>query len=101
MPKAAQPLAHEDVGRHRLAGFAAKGRARTRRQGAKLGDHLAHVFVIDAADLAQAVHVTARQQVEIIQQGDHGRIAAVALLELQHQALADVAGENAGRLEAL
>lgn len=37
----------------------------------------------------------------MIEHGGHGRVVAVQVLELQRQALAHVAGEDADRLEAL
>jgi hypothetical protein len=48
-----------------------EGRAGARGQGPDLGDHLAQVFVVDAAGLAQARHVALGQQVEIVEQGGH------------------------------
>jgi hypothetical protein len=83
------------------AGLAAEARAGTWRQGLQLGDHLGHVFGIDAADLTQSPHVAPGQQFQIVEQGAHGRIEAVALDQLQLQALRHRTRHDPGRLEAV
>ena len=92
---------HIDVRHHRRRRFRAEGRAGAGGQGAKLGDHLAQILVVDAAGALQPGHVAAGEHLQIVEHGLHGRIAAVALLQLQHQAFAHVAGEHAGGLEPL
>ena len=53
------------------------------------------------ADALQRDEVVGGEQMQILDQRRHGRIAAVLLLQLQRQAFAQVAGEHAARLEAL
>ena len=75
--------------------------ARLGRQGPQLGDHLVHVFGIDPAGLAQPVIIMARQKRQVLDQRLHGRVEAVAFLELQRQAFLQRTGHHPGRLEAL
>ena len=89
------------VGDHRLGRLAAEAGARTRRQRLQLGDHFGHVLGVDAAELAQARQIALRQQVEVIEQAGHGRVEAVALDQLQLQALRNGASHDPGRLEAV
>jgi len=78
-----------NVGHHGLRRFAAEPGAGARRQRLQLGDHLAQVFSVHAAGLAQGGQVAPRQQLQILQQGAHRRIEAVALDQLQRQAFGD------------
>ncbi len=91
----------EDIRDHRLGGRHVEAGRRFRIKRAQIGDHVAEVFLIDAADLAQLGKLTGREQVEIVEQGLHRRIKPVAINQLQTQALGQVAGEDAGRIEPL
>ncbi|MNX99741.1 hypothetical protein D3C86_1322080 [compost metagenome] len=81
-PAAGGVGADVDVGHDRLGRLAAKAGAGARRQALQLSDHLGQVLGIDAADLAQGRQVAPRQQFQVVQQGFHGRIEAVALDQL-------------------
>ena len=55
----------------------------------------------DARDALQRDEIVGGEEMQIVDQGRHRRIAAVAVLQLERQAFAQVAGEHAARLEAL
>ena len=67
----------------------------------QLGDHLGHVLGVDATGLAQGRQVVTGQELEVVEQGPHRRIKAVALDQLQLQTLRNRARHHPGRLEAL
>ena len=64
---------------------------------ANLRDHLGEILLIDSADLAQAGKVALGQQIEMIEQLVHGGIEAPLFLDLQPEALRQIARANAGR----
>ena len=66
-----------------------------------LGHHVGQIFGIDAADLEQRRYVTRRQEFQIVEQGLDRRVQTVALPQLERQTLAQVSGEDTGRIEAL
>ena len=68
---------------------------------AQFGDHFAQIFLVYAAELLQALKVAGRDQVEIRKEALHEGVVAVFLLELQRQALGQVAGANSWRIEGL
>jgi len=78
---------HEEVGARRdgpaaLAprhGVRAEVAADVGAEGAQLGEHVAQILVIHPADPLQPRHVSAGQQVKIVQERRHGRVAAIAL----------------------
>ena len=59
------------------------------------------ILGIDAAEPHQLLRVAAGEQRQVLDEPLHRRVEAVALLELERQALGEVAGEDAGRIEAL
>ena len=61
----------------------------------------AEILGVDAAEPHQLLHVARAEQRQVLDELLHRRVEAVALLELQRQAFGEVAGENAGRIEAL
>ncbi len=77
MPEAAETLAHDRIGRDRRRRLAAKGRAGPGRQRTQLGQHVFQVFIIDVAGATEARHVALGEELQIIEQGGHGRIAAI------------------------
>ena len=100
-PGAVGPGQHQDVRNHRLGGLVVEGLGRLGVELADLGHHVGHVLGIDAAKLHQLRQLAPGQQVQVVQQGPHGRVQAVAFSQLQRQALRQAAGEDAGRVETL
>ena len=92
---------HEHVGHDRLHDGRTEGEARLRIERADLRDHLGEVLVADAADAAQPREVALGQQIETAHQRLHRRVEAVSLLELDGEALGEIARANAGRIEGL
>jgi hypothetical protein len=68
---------------------------------ADFGNHLAQVLVVDAAQALQRGEVAPRQELEIVEQRRYRRIEAVALLELEGEALGQRARGHAGGIERL
>ena len=68
---------------------------------ADLGQHVEQILLVDAADPLQRLEIAARQQVEIGDQRLASPDRAGRAGELQRQAFGEIAGEHAGRLEAL
>ena len=101
MPAAVGRGPDEDVGDHRLHHRLAEGVAGLGVEGADLGEHLGEVLGVDPAELEQRRMVAFRHEVEIRDQRRHRRVVAVALAELDREALGEVAGADAGRLERL
>ncbi len=64
-------------------------------------DHLGQILIADAADLLQGGEIAPGEKIEPPDQRLHGRIEAIALLELDRQAFGEVARANAGRVEGL
>ena len=100
-PAAGRIGPHEDIGDDGLAGLAAEGRARTGRERLQLAHHLGHVLVVDAAKGLQSREIAAGEEVEVVQQGLHGRVEPVLVLELERQTLRHRTGHDTGRLETL
>ncbi len=88
-----------DVGNRRRADRVAEGAAGLRLEAPNFGDHVGEVLVVDAADLAQQGKIAPRQRRQVGDHRLHGRIEAVALAQLQREALGEVAREHARRLE--
>ncbi len=101
IPAAVGGRAHIDVGHDRLHHAAAEHEARLRIEAAQFRDHVGEVFLVHVADTAQRRVVALRQQIEIADQRLHRRIEAVALAQLDGQALRKIARANAGRIEGL
>ena len=76
-----------------------EGLAGARIERAQLRQHLAQILVVDAAAAAQLSELARGHQVEIVEQGLHRGIQAIALGELRAETLGDGAGEQAGRLD--
>ena len=95
------PGADEHVRHDRLHRRRAEGEAGLRIEPADFRDHVGEIFVGDGANLLQGGEIALGQQIETPDQGGHRRIEAVALLELQGQALGEIARADARRIEAL
>ena len=89
----------EEIGRDRLDRLEVESLAGARIERAQLRQHVAQILVVDAAAAAQLAQLAGGHQVEIVEQGLHRRIEAIALGELRAQALGDGAGEQSGRLD--
>ena len=74
MPGSIRHRLDEDIGHDRLDRGAAESPARVRVEATDLGNHIEHVFIIDAADLTQAGEIPLSQKVEIGDKRLHGRI---------------------------
>ncbi len=98
-PSGAGP--HEHVGHDRLHQCRAEGEARLGIERADLGDHLGEVLVADAAEAAQRRKIALGQQIEAADQRLHRGVEAVALLELDGEALGEIARAHARRIEGL
>ena len=64
-------------------------------------DHVGEILVVDAADLLQRRKLALGEKIEMSDQRLHGGIEAIALLELDRQALGEIARAHAGRIEGL
>ena len=60
----------------------AEGEARLGIERADLGDHVGEIFIVDPAQAAQGGKIALGQKVEMLDQGPHRGIEAVAFLEL-------------------
>ena len=100
-PAAGRIVAHEDVGHDGLHRLRSERGAGTRGERLQLRNHVLQVVVVDAADLLQTRQVAPRQQVQVLDQGRHGRVETVHLFQLQRQAFGDAARQDARRLEAV
>ena len=90
-----------DVGDRRRRRRIAEGAPGLGLEPPDLGDHVAQVLVVDAADAAQQRKVPPGERRQVLDERLHRRIEAVALLELKGQALGERARKHAGRLEGL
>ena len=97
-------LAHQHVGHHIGHGRGAETPARSRVEAANAVAHGFHLGHRTGQPARQALDVACGQGVEVIDDDrccQHTLLAAVDLLHLQQQALADIARCHAGRLERL
>ena len=76
-PAAAAPGADEHVGRDRLGRDLVERERRLRVQRPDLGHHVGHVVRVHAAHRHQRAEVPLGHQVQVVQQGLHGRVQAV------------------------
>ena len=78
-----------------------EGQSRLGIQCLDLGHHIGEVLIVDTADALQHGGLAAGETVQILDQGLHGRIEAVAVVQLEGEAFAEVAGENTRRIAIL
>ena len=100
-PAAIAVFAHEHIGHHRLHRGGAEGGTGARRQSPQLRGHVAKILVIHAADPPKGGKIALGEQVEMVEQGLHGRVQPIAVRQLEHEAFADIPGEDAHGIEAL
>ena len=92
---------HDHVGRDRLQRLAAEGAAGFGIEPPDLGDHVENVLVIHAAQSAQGREFALGEQRQVGDQRLHGRVVAVALAQLDGEALGQIARPDAGGIEGL
>ncbi len=64
-------------------------------------DHVGEIFIVDAAQAAQRAKVALGQKIEMLDQRLHRRIETVAFLQLDGEALGEIARAHAERFECL
>ena len=94
-------LGDQDVGGDRGGHAAAERQPRLGVIAAQLAQHVGEVFLVDAAELAQAGEFAARDHLQIADQLGHRRIVAIGFARLQGDALGERARADAGRIERL
>ncbi len=100
-PPAAGRATQQDVGDHRGRRALIEDLARLRIERLHLGDHVGEVGAVDAAKPRKRREFTPRQEIEMLDHLRHRRIEAVALAQLDRQALPEAAGKHARRIELL
>ena len=100
-PAAFRLGAHQDIGHDRLGEWRVEGQPGPRIERFDLGDHLRHVGGVDAAHPDQRRDVAGGEQRQVVEQSLHCGIEPVAVAQLQCEALRQIAGEDAGRVELL
>jgi len=86
---------------HRLHHGRARSQARLGIEIADFGDHVGEVLLVDAAQAAERSEIALGQQSEILDQRAHGRIEAVAFLELDGETFGERARAHARWIERL
>ena len=66
-----------------------------------LADHVAQVFLANPAEPAQGRKIALGKQIQMSDERLHGRVESIALLELDGEALCEIARADARRIEAL
>ena len=92
---------HENVRHDRLHDRRTEGQAGLRIEPSDFRDHVGEILVADAADFLQRGEIAPRQKIELRDQRLHRGIVAVVFLELDREALGEIARADAGRIEGL
>ncbi|MEY9584643.1 hypothetical protein ABIA15_003400 [Sinorhizobium fredii] len=100
-PAAIRRRTDDDIGNDRLGNAGLEACPRLRIELADFGEHVDEILLVDPADLLEAREVAARQKFEIGDKCLHGGIEAIAQAQLNGEAFAERAGEDAGRIELL
>ena len=96
VPTAIGAFAHIDVWQNRLHRLGTEGEAGLRVERADFRDHVGNVFGGQVAQAGTGVEIAPRHQIEPRQDRLHGGIEPVSFLELQCQALGEIAREHPG-----